>query len=146
MIARRMAANLLTQPRMSEDDKALRDLIVRTQQLETHLLRSPEYLFKADQDLKRQVTMLYLAIALLFLFQGFFVLLEARHMPGWLLALILFTSVLAIINCVLLIRTKQCLHRLNAGWLTPEAKKALETLRCEQAELQSRAATPSETR
>jgi hypothetical protein len=141
-----MAANLLTQPLMSEDDKALRDLIVRTQQLETHLLRSPEYVFKADQGLKRQVTMLYLAIALLFLFEGFFVLLEARHMPGWLLGLILFTSVLAIINCVLLIRTKQCLHRLNAGWLAPEAKKALETLRREHAELQSRASAPSETR
>lgn len=131
---------------MSEDDKALRDLIVRTQQLETHLLRSPEYLFKADQGLKRQITMLYLAIALLFLFEGFFVLLEARHMPGWLLGLILFTALLAIVNCVLLIRTKQCLHRLNAGWLPPEAKKALETLQREHAELRSRVSSPGAAR
>ena len=119
------------------DDETLHDLSVRTYQLETHLLQSPEYRFKADQDLKRQVTMLYLAIALLFIFEGFFIGKEAGHMPSWLLALIIFTSLLAIVNCVLLIRTKHCLHRLNAGWLNPEAKKALEALRREQTDRQS---------
>jgi hypothetical protein len=120
-------------------DEALNDLAVRTRQLEAHLLRSPEYLFKADQDLKRQVVILYLAIALLLLFEGFFVIREAHSMPGWLLALIIFTSVLAIVNCALLIRTKRCLHRLNEGWLNPEAQKTLEALRREHADMQSRA-------
>ena len=140
-----MAANLLV-THMSDEDEALHDLTIRTRQLERHLLRSPEYLFKADQGLKRQVAMLYLAIALLLVFEGFFVLLEARHMPPVLLALIIFTSLLAIVNCVLLIRTKQCLHRLNEGWLTPEAKKTLVALRREHDDLQSRASSPSETR
>jgi MFS superfamily sulfate permease-like transporter len=127
-------------------DEALNDLAVRTRQLEAHLLRSPEYLFKADQDLKRQVVILYLAIALLFLFQGFFVIREAHRMPDWLLALIIFTSVLAILNCALLIRTKRYLHRLNEGWLNPEAQKTLEALRREHEEMRSRASSTSETR
>jgi hypothetical protein len=127
-------------------DEALNDLAVRTRQLEAHLLRSPEYLFKADQDLKRQVVILYLAIALLLLFEGFFVIREAHKMPDWLLVLIIFTSVLAIVNCALLIRTKRCLHRLNEGWLNPEAQKALEALRREHADMQSRAAPASGTR
>ena len=61
------------------EDETLQDLATRRQQLEAHLLRSPEYLFKADQDLKRQVSMLYLAIALLLLFQGIFALSEASR-------------------------------------------------------------------
>jgi hypothetical protein len=121
----------------------LDDLTVRQRQLEKHLLRSPEYLFKADQDLKRQVAILYLAIALLFLFQGFFVLREARTMPGGLLALIVFTSALAIVNCVLLIRTKRFLHRLNEGWLDPDAKRTVDALKQELARL--RAQTSSST-
>jgi len=122
----------------------LDDLTVRQRQLEKHLLRSPEYLFKADQDLKRQVAILYLAIALLFLFQGFFVLREARTMPGGLLALIVFTSALAIVNCVLLIRTKRFLHRLNEGWLEPDAKRTVDALKQELARL--RAQTSSSTK
>ena len=118
-------------------DRALADLALRTRQLEKHLLRSPEYLSKASRDLKRQVAMLYLAIALLLVFQGFFVLREARHMPDGLLALIVFTSALAIVNCVLLIRTKRCLHRLNDGWLDPDARRTLEGLRRELGELQA---------
>lgn len=121
-------------------DKTLDDLNVRTRQLETHLLRSPEYLSKADRDLKRQVVVLYLAIALLLLFQGMFVLREARHMPGGLLALIVFTSLLAIANCFLLIHTKRCLHRLNEGWLDPNAKRVLESLRRELGELKKQRA------
>ena len=116
-------------------DETLDDLNVRTRQLETHLLRSPEYLSKADRDLKRQLVVLYLAIALLLLFEGVFVLREARHMPDGLLALIIFTSALAIANCCLLIHTKRCLHRLNEGWLDPHARRTLEGLRRELAEL-----------
>lgn len=123
-------------------DQAVDDLAIRQRQLEKHLLRSPEYLHKADQDLKRQVAMLYLAIALLFLFQGIFVFREARNMPDSLLALIVFTAALAIVNCVLLIRTKQCLRRLNEGWLEPEAKRILETLRLEQDRLRNPPAKP----
>ncbi len=114
----------------------LDDLTIRQRQLENHLLRSPEYLHKADQDLKRQVAILYLAIALLLLFQGIFVLREAGTMPGGLLALIVFTALLAIANCLLLIRTKRCLHRLNEGWLDPHAKRTLEALKLERARLE----------
>jgi Flp pilus assembly protein TadB len=131
---------------MSDDDEALRDLTVRTRQLEAHLLGSPEYLARGQRGLRRQVGMLYLAIALLFVFEGFFVLLEGHHMPAWLLALIIFTSLLAIVNCVLLIHTRRCLHDLNERWLTSDVKKRLETLRREHAEMQSRRSNPSETR
>jgi hypothetical protein len=119
----------------------LDDLTIRQRQLETHLLRSPEYLHKADQDLKRQVAILYLAIALLLLFQGIFVLREAGMMPGSLLALIVLTATLAIVNCVLLIRTKRYLHRLNEGWLDPHARHTLENLKRERARLQPENAT-----
>jgi hypothetical protein len=130
------------------DDEALRDLATRRRQLETHILRSPEYLFKADQDLKRQVSMLYLAIALLFLFQGIFALSEAHHMPFSVMALIIVTSVLAIANCLLLIRTKTYLRRLNEAWLKPEEKHAITKLRNQHAEIQLRSppAASSETR
>ena len=120
------------------DDDALKDLLTRTQQLEAHLLKSPEYRFRADQGLKRQVTMLYLAIALLFLFQGTFALSEARNMPLSVMALITVTSVLAIINCLLLIRTKSYLRRLNDAWLNPEERHALTKLRNQHAEMQLR--------
>jgi len=46
-------------------EETLHDVTIRVQQLESFILRSPEYLKRADQELKRQVTMLYLAIALL---------------------------------------------------------------------------------
>jgi hypothetical protein len=114
----------------------LDDLTIRQRQLEKHLLRSPEYLRRADQDLKRQVAILYLAIALLLVFQGIFVLREAGRMPDGLLSLIVFTAILAIVNCLLLIRTKRCLHRLNEGWLDPHAKRTLEALKLERARLQ----------
>ena len=54
--------------------ESLHDVTIRVQQLETYILRSPEYVKRADQELKRQVTMLYLAIALLLVFQGLFAL------------------------------------------------------------------------
>ena len=114
----------------------LDDLAIRERQLETHLLHSPEYLHKADRDLKRQVVILYLAIALLLLFEGIFLAREAGTMPDSLLALIAFTALLAIVNCLLLIHTKRCLHRLNLGWLDPQARRTLEALRTERARLQ----------
>jgi hypothetical protein len=108
---------------------ALDDVAIRARQLETLLLRSPEYLRRADQELKRQVTLLYLAIALLLLFQGLFTWRSAGQIPLGLLLLTLVTSILAIVNCLLLIRTKNCLRRLNEGWLRPEERSALEMLR-----------------
>lgn len=121
------------------DDEAQDDLATRARQLEEHLLRSPEYLFKADQGLKRQVTMLYLAIALLLVFQFLFAVSEAHHMPLSVMALIVFTSILAIVNCVLLIQTKTHLRRLNEAWLKPEERQALAQLRSQQAEARQRA-------
>lgn len=120
------------------DDEDLQNLLTRTRQLESYLLRSPEYLHKADQDLKRQVTMLYLAIALLLVFQLLFAVSQARHLPLSVMALIVFTSILAIINCILLIRTKNYLRRVNENWLKPEERDAIVKLRNQHAEIRQR--------
>ena len=55
-------------------EETLHDVEIREQQLQSFILKSPEYRKRADRELKRQVTMLYLAIALLLTFQGFFTL------------------------------------------------------------------------
>jgi hypothetical protein len=119
-------------------NESLEDVTIRERQLEAHLLRSPEYLFKADQEIKRQVTMLYLAIALLLLFQGFFTWKTAAELPVSATALTAVTSFLAIINCILLIRTKSCLRRLNDAWLRPEEKCAIAALRHQRTKILER--------
>ena len=115
----------------------LEDVAIRERQLETHLLHSPDYLRKCDQMVKRQVVMLYLAIALLVLFQGIFTLRTAGQIPISTTALTTVTSLLAIINCLLLIRTKACLRRLNDAWLRPEERAAVNALRHQRAEILS---------
>jgi len=137
-----MADNLLFESRMA-DDEALQDLLTRTRQLENHLLGSPEYRRQADQELKRQVTMLYLAIALLLVFQLLFAVSQARHLPLSVMALIVVTSILAIINCLLLIRTKKYVRRLNEAWLKPEEKHAIAQLRHQHEEIRLRGKTSS---
>jgi hypothetical protein len=118
--------------------ESLDDVTIREQQLETHLLQSPEYLRRADQELKRQVAMLYLAIALLLLLQGLFTWRTAGRLPLYIPLLTGVTSFLAIANCLLLIRTKACLRRLNATWLSPEERAAVEALRRRRTEILSR--------
>jgi hypothetical protein len=119
-------------------EETLHDVSIRVQQLESYILRSPEYLRKADQELKRQVTMLYLAIALLLVFQGLFSLRVAASFPMGGMVLMSVTSFLAIVNCLLLIHTKTWLHRLNEKWLGPQEKIALSSLRSQREELLSR--------
>jgi hypothetical protein len=119
-------------------EESLHDVTIRVQQLEAYILRSPEYLQRADQELKRQVTMLYLAIALLLVFQGLFTLRAAGHLPLAGVILMSFTSFLAIVNCLLLIQTKTWLRRLNETWLGPQEKVALTTLRFQQKEILTR--------
>jgi hypothetical protein len=119
-------------------EESLQDVMIRERQLHAHILRSAEYLRKADIQLKRQVTMLYLAISLLILFQGLFALREAMLIPMSCTALIGVTSLLAVINCLLLIRTKNGLRQLNEAWLKPEEKTALDSLRLQRTELLSR--------
>ena len=119
-------------------EESLHDVSIRVQQLEAYILRSPEYLRQADQELKRQVTMLYLAIALLLLFQGLFTLREAGTFPMGGMILMSVTSFLAIVNCLLLIHTKTWLHRLNEAWLGPQEKIALSSLRNQREELLTR--------
>ena len=127
-------------------EETLHDVTIRVQQLEAYILRSPEYLQKADQELKRQVTMLYLAIALLLVFQGLFTLREAGYLPLSGVILMSFTSFLAIVNCLLLIQTKTWLRRLNEAWLGPQEKVALTTLRFQRKELLTRLThSPAET-
>jgi hypothetical protein len=119
-------------------EETLHDVTVREQQLETHILSSPEYLRRADQELKRQVTMLYLAIALLIVFQGLFTLRATDGLPISGALLMSVTSILAIVNCLLLIKTKTWLHRLNEAWLGPQEKVALTSLRSQRIELLTR--------
>jgi len=116
-------------------EEILHDVSIREQQLESYILRSPEYLRKADQELKRQVTMLYLAIALLILFQGLFTLSANGGLPLSAVVLMSVTSILAIVNCLLLIKTKTWLHRMNEAWLGPQEKVALTSIRCQRQEL-----------
>ena len=119
-------------------EETLHDVTIRVQQLEDYILRSPEYLKRADQELKRQVTMLYLAIALLLVFQGLFTLRVEGHFPISGMILMSVTSFLAIVNCLLLIHTKTWLHRLNEAWLGPQEKVALKALRFQRTELLTR--------
>src|SRR5271156_6590992 len=119
-------------------EESLHDVAIRVQQLEAYILRSPEYLQKADQELKRQVTMLYLAIALLLVFQGLFTFKEAGTLPFSGMLLISVTSILAIVNCLLLIKTKTWMHRLNEAWLNPQERIAITSLRVQRKELVNR--------
>jgi hypothetical protein len=119
-------------------EETLHDVTIRVQQLEAYMLRSPEYLKRADQELKRQVAMLYLAIALLLVFQGLFSIGARGHLPMSGVVLVSVTSMLAIVNCLLLIKTKKCLNRLNEAWLGPQEKIALTSLRYQRQELETR--------
>jgi len=119
-------------------EESLHDVTIRVQQLEAHILRSPEYLKRADQELKRQVTMLYLAIALLLVFQGLFTLRAAGQLPVSGMLLMSLTSFLAIVNCLLLIKTKTWLHRVNETWLGSQEKGALTSLRFQRQEILTR--------
>ena len=119
-------------------EESLHDVSIRVQQLEEYLLRSPEYLHRADQELKRQVAMLYLAIALLVVFQGLFTLQATGQLPLGGVILMSVTAFLAIVNCLLLIKTKTWLRRLNETWLKPQEKVALTTLRFQRTELLTR--------
>jgi hypothetical protein len=122
-------------PEIPDMAGSLEDVMIRERQLEAHLLHSPEYLRRANQELKRQVLLLYLAIALLFGFQGLFAWRTAGEIPISEVALISVTSFLAIINCLLLIRTKACLRRLNDAWLKPAEKTAVYALRLQRSEM-----------
>ncbi|MCE0483341.1 MAG: hypothetical protein LV479_03780 [Methylacidiphilales bacterium] len=119
-------------------EESLQDVAIREQQLEAHILRSTEYLKKADRELKRQVTILYLAIALLLVFQALFTLDAADRLPVFGVVMISVTSFLAIINCGLMIQTKTWLRRLNEAWLAPQERHALEALKLQRSEILSR--------
>jgi hypothetical protein len=124
-------------------NETLEDVAIRERQLEAHLLRSPEYLRRADQELKRQVSMLYLAIALLLVFQGFFAWKTVGAIPLGAEIMTGITSLLAIANCILLIRTKSCLRRLNDAWLRPEERTAIQALRDQRDEIARAKVGPS---
>ena len=119
-------------------EETLHDVDIREQQLRSFILHSPEYLKRADQELKRQVTMLYLAIALLLVFQGLFTFRATGALPFGGMLLMSVTSILAIVNCLLLINTKKWLNQLNEAWLGPQEKVAVTSLRFQRTELQSR--------
>jgi len=45
------------------------------------------------------------------------------------------TSILAIVNCLLMIKTKTWLNRMNEKWLGPQERVALTSLRSQRQEL-----------
>ena len=119
-------------------EESLHDVTIRERQLEAHILRSSEYRKRADQDLKRLVSMLYLAIALLFVIQGLFTYQAIAQRPINGIILLSVTSLLGVLSCFLLIKTKAWLHRLNEAWLAPQEKNALEALKSQRHEILSR--------
>lgn len=121
------------------DDETLHDLALRTRQLEEHLLRSPEYLSQVRGKVKWLVAVLVVAI-LLFFFE-IIDFEKMHHMTLGLLGTVAGTDALAIADCGLLLRTRRSLHRLNERWLDPKAKKTLDSLRQQHAEVQTRAAS-----
>jgi hypothetical protein len=119
-------------------EESLHDVTIRERQLEAHILRSTDYRNRADQDLKRLVAMLYLAIALLFMIQGLFTYEAISRWPLNGIILISVTSFLGVMNCILLIKTKAWQHRLNEAWLAPHEKSALEALKSQRHEILTR--------
>jgi len=119
-------------------EESLHDVTIRERQLEAHILRSAEYRRRVDQDLKRLVSMLYLAIALLFVIQGLFTYQAIAQWPMNGIILIAVTSLLGVLSCFLLIKTKAWLHRLNEAWLAPQERSALEALKSQRHEILTR--------
>lgn len=107
----------------------------RENQLRLHIIRSEEYVHEFERNFKRQLLLLYLAIALLLLFQSWFALSFAGHLKMSELTLIIVTSILAILNCCLLINTKSWLKRINEAWIDPQEKIALDSVRMQRREI-----------
>jgi hypothetical protein len=116
-------------------EEALRDVETRENQLRLHIIRSEEYVHEFERNFKRQLLLLYLAIALLLLFQSWFALSFAGHLKMSELTLIIVTSILAILNCCLLINTKSWLKRINEAWIDPQEKIALDSVRMQRREI-----------
>lgn len=110
-------------------EKALQDIETREEQLARHIIRSQDYLSRFHAEFRRQVQILYLSIILLILFQSLFAWQFTHYLGGMELALVIATTLLAIVNCALLIRTKGWLKNVNEEWIDPEEKAALETIR-----------------
>lgn len=116
-------------------EEALRDVETRENQLRLHIIRSEEYVRRFERDFKRQVFMLYLAIVLLLLFQSLFMISLAGRLHFGEMALVMTTSFLAIMNCILLINTKSWLRRINESWIDPQEKTALDAIRLQRREI-----------
>ena len=129
----------MTNDTLLSSDQSLRvsleDITIRERQLEAHLLHSPEYLQRAHGEITRQVVLLYFAIGILILFQGLFTWKTAGHVPMRETVLTSLTALFAIINCLLLIRTKAGLRHLNEKWLQPEERRAMKALRSQRTEI-----------
>ena len=104
-------------------EESLHDVTIRENQLHRHILQSPEYLRRADQELKRQVAILYLAIALLLVFQGLFAFNAGGALPLGGVVLVSVTSFLAIVNCLLLIKTNDLVAPAQRSLARPAGKK-----------------------
>ncbi len=121
-------------------EETLHDVNIREQQLESFILRSTEYRRRVDQALKRQVAVLFFAIALLVVFHNYFPLVSGGGISILGASLLGLTSVLAIGTCILLIRTKGWNRQLNEKWLTPQEKIAVASLRVQREQIETRLA------
>jgi hypothetical protein len=110
-------------------EKTLQDIEIREEQLGRYIIRSEGYLTRFHSEFRRQVQILYLSIILLILFQSLFAWQFTHYLSGGQLVLVVATTLLAIVNCALLIRTKGWLRSVNEEWIDPEEKAALETIR-----------------
>jgi hypothetical protein len=119
-------------------EESLNDVAVRQRQLEAHILRSAEYLNQANRQLKRQISMLYLAICLLFMLEGFFIYRVNGPVSEYSIVLTIVTAVLACISCLLLLQTRSWMQRINDTWLNAREKEAIEALRARRLDILNR--------
>ena len=84
--------------------------------------------------------LLYVSIALLLLFQSWFVYNVIGRSPWEVVVCVMGISFLAVVNCALMIRTKSFLKRINEAWIAPQEKIALDNVRDERQELREKLA------
>jgi tetrahydromethanopterin S-methyltransferase subunit G len=127
-------------------DEVLQNVSTRLDELETHLLNSAEYVRRANAELTRRISYVYLAIGLLILTLAGFFFESDEELPLSSLMVIALTGFFSIFNCVLLLRARANLRRLNEAWLDPRQLETLATLKTQHQQIKTRLALPPDSR